>query len=55
MGAGPIIIPFVALLIPILLILMVIFYDVLFISWAAFRVWHDREPGFATRLLHRLK
>lgn len=52
MGAGPIIIPLVALLIPILLLLMAVVFDAVFVSWAAYRLWHDREHGFLKRLIH---
>lgn len=51
MGAGPIIIPLVALLIPILLLLMAVVFDAVFVSWAAYRLWHDREHGFFKRLI----
>ena len=53
MGAGPLVIPLVALLIPILLLLMALVFDAAFISWAAYRIWHDRRHGYLKRLLHR--
>jgi hypothetical protein len=53
MGAGPIIIPLVALLIPILLLLMALVFDAVLVSWVVYRLWHDREHGRLGRLLHR--
>lgn len=52
MGAGPLVIPLVALLIPILLVLLVVVFDAVFVSWAAYRIWHDRQHGYLKRLLH---
>jgi len=51
MGAGPIVIVLVALVIPILLLFAALVFDALFLSWAAYRVVHDRPHG--KRLLHR--
>lgn len=54
MGAAPLIIPLVALVIPILLLLAAIAFGVVYISWAVYRGWHEREHGrFLGRLLHR--
>ena len=52
MGAGPVVVPLVALLIPIFFVLLVVVFDALFISWAAYRIWHDRTHGHWKRLLH---
>lgn len=52
MGAAPIIIPLVALVIPIFLLLAVLVLDAVFVSWAMYRVWHDRVHGRTGQLLH---
>jgi hypothetical protein len=52
MGAGPIVVPLVALAIPILLVLLAAVFDAVAITWAAYRLWHDRERGYLKRLLH---
>jgi hypothetical protein len=52
MGAGPIVVPLVALLIPILFLLLAVVFDAVFISWAAYRIWHDRQHGYLKRVLH---
>ncbi len=53
MGAGPLVIPLVALVIPILLLLAALVFDALFISWVAYGAWHDRVRARMRRLLHR--
>jgi uncharacterized membrane protein YfcA len=53
MGGGPIIIPLVTLLIPILLLVAAIVFDAVFISWVVYRVWHDRGHGRLGRVLQR--
>jgi hypothetical protein len=42
MGGAPLVIPLVALVIPISLLLFAIVFDVAFLAWAAYRTWHDR-------------
>lgn len=42
MGGAPLVIPLVALVIPIGLLLFAIVFDVAVIAWAAYRTWHDR-------------
>lgn len=42
MGGAPLIIPLVALVIPITLLLFAIMFDVAVLIWAAYRTWHDR-------------
>lgn len=53
MGAGPLVIPLVALVIPILLLLAALVFDALFMAWVAYRAWHDRVRARRGRLLHR--
>jgi hypothetical protein len=42
MGGAPLIIPLVALVIPIALLLFAILFDAAVLVWAAYRTWHDR-------------
>lgn len=42
MGGAPLVIPLVALVIPIALLLFAIAFDVAVLVWAAYRTWHDR-------------
>jgi hypothetical protein len=42
MGGAPLVIPLVALVIPIALLLFAIVFDVAVLVWAAYRTWHDR-------------
>jgi hypothetical protein len=42
MGGGPLIIPLVALAIPMLFLLGAIVFDAVLVSWLAYRLWHDR-------------
>jgi len=42
MGGAPLVIPLVALVIPISLLLFAIVFDVAVLAWAAYRTWHDR-------------
>jgi hypothetical protein len=51
---GAIIIPLVALVFPILLLIGAIAFEALFMSWSAYRMWHDRAHGRLWRLLHRV-
>lgn len=53
MGGAPIIIPLVALALPIFFILGALVFDAVVISWFVYRVWHDRERLHRGRLLHR--
>lgn len=53
MGGAPIIIPLVALVIPILFLLVAIVFDAAIISWVVYRVWHDRGHTRSRRLQHR--
>lgn len=50
MGAGPIVLVLVGLVIPILLLFAALVLDVAFLSWAAYRIVHDHPWK---RLLHR--
>ena len=50
---GAFIIPLVALLFPILLLLAALILDAAFISWVAYRLWHDRSHGRLWRAIHR--
>jgi AdoMet-dependent heme synthase len=49
MGAGFLIIPLVALAIPILLLLTAFVFDGVLVSWVIYRTWHDRLRGPAHR------
>lgn len=42
MGGAPLVIPLVALVIPITLLLFAVVFDVAVLVWAAYRTWHDR-------------
>lgn len=42
MGGAPLIIPLVALVIPIALLMFAILFDVAVLLWAAYRTWQDR-------------
>lgn len=42
MGGAPLVIPLVALVIPIALLLFAIAFDAAVLAWAAYRTWHDR-------------
>lgn len=53
MGGAPIIIPLVALVIPILLLLAALLFDAVLISWAVYRVWRERVHARLGRLMHR--
>lgn len=50
---GVLVIPLVALVIPILLVVGVVVLDAMFFSWFAYHLWHDRKRGSLRRLLHR--
>jgi hypothetical protein len=41
MWAAAVVIPLAAMAFPIVLILLAVLFDVLFLSWYAFRMWHD--------------
>ena len=51
-GAELLVIPLVALLIPILLLLGALVFDAVFISWIAYRAYEQTHPGFR-RFMHR--
>jgi uncharacterized membrane protein YfcA len=53
MGGAPIIIPLVALMIPVVFILGALVFDAVVVSWVVYRVWHDRRHWHWGRLLHR--
>lgn len=53
MGAGPFVIPLVALAIPIALLLGALVFDAALISWVMYRAWHKRPHGYLWRMLHR--
>jgi hypothetical protein len=53
MGGAPIIIPLVALVIPILLLIAALVFDAVFVSWVLFREWYDRGHPRLGRLLRR--
>ena len=53
MGGAPIIIPLVAVLIPVVFILGALVFDAVVVSWFVYRVWHDRQRFHWGRLLHR--
>lgn len=50
--SGAFIIPLLALLFPIVLLLIALLFDAAFVSWAAYRLWHDRPQHWIRRLLH---
>lgn len=62
MYAAAVVIPLAAMALPILLILLAVLVDVLFLGWAAARMWHDEwgirlavfARGHLTRLAHGL-
>lgn len=58
MYAAAVVIPLAAMALPILLILLAVLVDVLFLGWAAARMWHDewgvRLAAFAESHLSRL-
>ena len=41
MWAAAVVIPLVAIAIPIVLILLAVLFDALFLGWFLFRMWHD--------------
>jgi|SoiMethySBSTD1v2_1073268.scaffolds.fasta_scaffold1822002_2 hypothetical protein len=41
MWAALVVIPLAAMAVPIALILLAVLFDVLFVGWWAFRMWHD--------------
>lgn len=41
MWAAAVVIPLAAMALPIVLILLAVLFDVLFVGWFAFRMWHD--------------
>jgi hypothetical protein len=46
MGGAPLIIPLVALVLPITLLLLAIAFDTAVIVWALYRMWHNYlQPG----------
>lgn len=55
MLAAAVVVPLAAMLLPIVLILLAVLFDVLFLGWTAFRLWHDewavRVGSFAHDLL----
>jgi len=53
MDGAPIIIPLVALVIPILFLLGAIVFDVAVISWVVYQVWRNRGHARSRRLQHR--
>lgn len=53
MDAALLVIPLVALVIPILLLLAALVFDVAFLTWIGYGVWHDRVHVRWGRLLHR--
>jgi uncharacterized membrane protein YfcA len=52
-GAELLVIPLVALLIPIALLLGALVFDALFISWIAYQAWHERVHAHWSRLPNR--
>lgn len=50
---GLLVIPLVALGIPILLFLAAIVFDAVFVSWMAYRLWRDHHRTRLGRLAHR--
>lgn len=41
MYAAMVVIPLAAMVVPIALILLAVLFDILFVGWWAFRMWHD--------------
>ena len=53
MGGAVLVIPLVALVIPIVLLLAALVFDAVFISWIAYRAWYDHGHANWWRLPHR--
>lgn len=41
MWAAMVVIPLAAMVVPIALVLLAVLFDLLFVGWWAFRMWHD--------------
>ena len=48
-----IVVPLVALVFPIVLLIAALIFDALYMSSAAYQVWHERAHGRLWRVLHR--
>ena len=53
MGGAPIIVPLVALVLPIALLLAALVFDVVIVSWALIRAWRSNAHPWLTRVMHR--
>ena len=53
MGIALIVVPLVALLLPIVLLIAALIIDAVYMSSVAYQVWHERAHGRLWRLLHR--
>ena len=58
MYAALVVIPLAAMVVPIALVLLAVLFDILFLGWWAFRMWHDewaaRIGSFVLRPFRRL-
>lgn len=52
MGGAPIIVPLVALVIPIALLLAALVFDVVLVCWAVVRAWRTNPHPWLVRLIH---
>ena len=41
MAAAMVVIPLAAMIVPIVLVLLAVLFDLLFLGWYAYRMWHD--------------
>ncbi|NUQ11296.1 MAG: hypothetical protein HUU26_03050 [Gemmatimonadaceae bacterium] len=60
MLAAAVVVPLAAMVLPIVLVLLAVLFDVLFLGWTVFRMWHDewavRVGAFAQdHLFHPLR
>ena len=53
MGGAPIIVPLVALVLPIALLFAALVFDVVLVAWAVVRAWRSNPHPWLMRFMHR--